>query len=70
MLSMTQSCATCRWYDATAFYSGPDDDDPIGTCDWPAERLPFSLRYGNRERVAVRPHEGTDCPCYELKEVK
>lgn len=64
-----KSCATCRWFDPTMYgtQGPPYEEDDIAACEWPAERLPFSLRYGNRERVAVKPTDGADCSCYELK---
>lgn len=61
---MTQSCKTCRWFDPS-FAPDEDEHEALGLCEWPADRLPYSLRWGNRERVAVRPLEGSDCPCYE-----
>jgi hypothetical protein len=64
---MSRSCGTCRWFDPDY---APDDnpEDALGLCQWPANRLPHSLRYGNRERMAVGPLEGQDCSCYEPQE--
>jgi hypothetical protein len=61
---MSKSCASCRWFDASF---APDDDprEALGLCEWPASLLPHSLRWGNRERVAVSPLEGTECSCHE-----
>ncbi len=58
------TCAACRWFNADY---APDDnlEDSLGLCEWPAKRLPYSLRYGARERMAVRPIDGTTCPCWE-----
>lgn len=61
---MTQSCKTCRWFDPS-FAPDEDEHEALGLCEWPADRLPYSLRWGNRERVAVCPLDGSDCPCYE-----
>lgn len=63
----TKSCATCKWYDADYFLADPDDppEDRIGQCGWPAERLPYSLRYGNRERMATSPVDGAECAAHE-----
>jgi len=65
--AIERSCGTCRWFDATY---APNEDDPelaYGLCEWPAERLPASLRGGNRERSAMNPADGRDCPCWELR---
>lgn len=62
-----KACGNCRWFNEDY---APNDEDPseaLGLCEWPAERLPISLRYGNRERVAVCPLEGETCPCHEVK---
>lgn len=59
-------CAICRWFDPD-FAPDPDPEEALGLCEWPAERLPFSLRYGNRERTAVRPVDGDECACFEEK---
>lgn len=58
-----QQCGSCHWFDADY---APDDDpeQALGLCNWPAERLPYALRYGNRERVAVGPLDGRECPCF------
>jgi len=61
---MAQRCKTCRWFDPS-FAPDEDEHESLGLCEWPADRLPYSLRWGNRERVAVRPLDGSDCPCYE-----
>lgn len=57
-------CGTCRWFDPDF---APDDNpaEALGLCRWPADRLPHSLRYGNRERMAVGPLEGESCPGFE-----
>lgn len=62
---MPKACATCRWYEPLL----PEDtaEDALGTCEWPAERLPYSLRRGNRERVMVSPTDGETCWCYEAE---
>lgn len=67
---MTQrNCGSCKWYDADAYLADPNDppEDRIGQCTWPAERLPYSLRYGNRERMATSPVDGANCAAYEAK---
>lgn len=62
-------CATCRWHDLAALFSDLADppEDQLGLCTWPAERLPYSLRWGNRERAATTSLEGVDCPAWEAK---
>lgn len=59
-------CGTCSWFNPD-FAPHDDPEEAMGLCEWPAARLPFSLRYGNRERSAVGPLEGTACPCHETK---
>lgn len=64
----SQCCKTCGWYDASYYlFTEEDGDDAIGQCEWPADNLPFSLRYGNRERMATHPNEGTECVCWKEK---
>jgi hypothetical protein len=63
-------CKTCKWFDPTYYgtiYADDDESEQVGACDWPAERLPYSLRWGNRERVGVYPLEGESCPTWESK---
>ena len=60
-------CKTCRWFDRPPWYGSDDDEDALGFCEWPASNLPWSLRYGNRERMSVAPTEGTECPCHAYK---
>lgn len=60
---MTKNCGTCKWFEPYSF-----DDEGNGSCEWPADRLPYSLRWGNRERVSVQREEGKDCSCHEPKE--
>lgn len=64
---MTKNCGNCKWYDPDY---APDDnpEDALGLCRYPAERIPYSLRYGNRERMAVCPLDGCNCYCFEEKE--
>jgi hypothetical protein len=59
---MLKRCETCKWWNE--LYPEPNDplEDRLGNCEWPAELLPYSLRYGNRERTGVYGHEGTLCP--------
>lgn len=67
-VDIPKSCRTCRWYNTKDYWLKPVEeceDDDLGACEWPAERLPESLRYGARERVLMEPAEGTDCPCWE-----
>jgi hypothetical protein len=59
-----QRCGSCRWFDPD-FAPNEDEEEALGLCDWPAENLPWSLRWGNRERVAVGPLEGATCPQWE-----
>lgn len=60
-------CGRCRWFDPWPFDRADVSDDPEGhgRCDWPSDRLPWSLRWGSRERVGVAPFEGAGCPCFE-----
>lgn len=64
MTDLPRRCKTCRWFNPD-FAKLDTDEESLGLCEWPADRLPYSLRYGNRERVAVSPLEGADCPCFE-----
>jgi hypothetical protein len=68
----TKSCGTCRYFDADPLGLGSAvlEEDDVGSCEWPASQLPYSLRWANRERVGVQAHEGTDCSCWELKKVE
>ena len=59
------TCATCRWFDADYFLCADDEDHPMDRCGWPAERLPYSLRYGSRERMSVVPTDGAGCAGHE-----
>jgi len=59
------SCGTCKWFDPD-FAKLDTPEESLGLCAWPADRLPFSLRYGNRERMAVCPLDGKDCSAHEL----
>ena len=61
-------CETCRWFDPE-FAQLDTPEESLGLCEWPADALPFSLRYGNRERTAVGPLEGAECPCWQAPEV-
>lgn len=68
-----KSCGTCKWFDASlggAVSTMEEDEDGeiLGHCTWPADRLPWSLRYGNRERIGVYATEGADCSAYESQE--
>jgi hypothetical protein len=58
------ACGSCRWFNP-AYVPCDDPAEALGLCEWPPERLPFSLRYGNRERMAVGPLEGVDCAGFE-----
>jgi hypothetical protein len=60
---MSETCGTCLYFDGTL---APEEDprEALGLCTWPASRLPWSLRYGSRERMAVGPLEGGSCPCF------
>lgn len=59
-------CGECRWFDAS-FAPLETPEESLGLCEWPSDRLPYSLRYGSRERVAVGPLDGESCPCFERK---
>jgi hypothetical protein len=63
----TKSCGTCRWFDADPLRLGFVEEDDLGSCEWPASNLPYSLRWANRERVSVARTDGVDCSCWELK---
>lgn len=64
-----RSCGTCRWFDPSNYGSLDasffDPEDDVAACLWPAERLPYSLRYGNRERLGVMYSDGADCNAWE-----
>lgn len=64
-----QRCSTCAWFGREDWYQGdgPDEngDYGLGFCEWPADRLPWSLRYGNRERMGVYANQGETCSCWE-----
>lgn len=62
-----KNCGSCKWYDKDYYFADPDDppEDRIGECNWPADLLPYSLRYGNRERMATTPVDGDRCTCYK-----
>lgn len=64
MVEPHRRCKSCRWFDPD-FAKLDTDEESLGLCEWPADRLPYSLRYGNRERMAVSPLDGADCPCFE-----
>ena len=63
------TCGTCHWFDRTLggnlLPEHFNDEEDIGGCDWPAENLPYSLRYGNRERMGVSARDGAECPCHQ-----
>lgn len=63
------TCSTCRWFDLTTYFADLSDPpaEQMGACVWPAEQLPFSLRYGNRERTSVTPLDGAGCAQYQPK---
>lgn len=58
------ACGQCRWFNPD-FAPADDPKEAIGLCEWPADRLPYSLRWGNRERVGVGPLEGDGCATFE-----
>lgn len=60
MGDLSQCCGTCRWFDPD-FAPNDDPEEALGICKWPADLLPTSLKYGNRERGAVRPFEDSNC---------
>ena len=59
------TCRDCRWFKPFDSDYDRDDPDELGLCEWPADRLPWSLRYGNRERTAVSPLDGKGCVGFE-----
>lgn len=61
-----KNCGNCRLFDKD-FAPDEDPNEALGLCLWPAENLPWSLRYGNRERLAVGPLEGVGCKQFEEK---
>lgn len=67
MTDLPRRCKSCRWFDPD-FAKLDTDEESLGLCEWPADRLPYSLRYGNRERMAVSPLDGADCPCFEPRQ--
>lgn len=62
-------CGNCKWYEPWFPYNGSALVDESAECTWPANRLPYSLRYGNRERMSVYPLDGSNCPCWERIEL-
>jgi len=61
---MAKQCATCKHFSLIEFYE-PDDPEAMGDCCWNVATLPYSLRYANRERVAVHVYDGITCQQYE-----
>lgn len=72
--ALSVHCATCRHFnpdltgygharnaDGTYAVDLGDDSDDIAHCEWPAEALPSSLKWGNRERGLVKPTDGAEC---------
>jgi hypothetical protein len=57
-----QNCGNCYWADNPFPYAGQRREDALLQCAWPAELLPDSLTYGNRERMSVSPDNGNKCP--------
>lgn len=62
-----QRCGNCYWADNIFPYEGQTAEDVLLECQWPAEQLPYSLRYGNRERLSVAVSDGAKCPQYEWR---
>lgn len=60
------ACQDCKWFD-TEYAPDDDPEEALGLCQWPAENLPWSLRWANRERTAVGPLEGDNCSCFKSK---
>ena len=61
------TCGNCKWFEPvidgeTAAQMSYDD---VAFCMWPYDRLPFSLRYGNRERTMVTKLDGVGCAGFE-----
>jgi hypothetical protein len=59
-----KTCSTCELFDPDYYGDFVDDTDDrgvLGECEWSSEDLPWSLRYGSRERVAVYAREGDTC---------
>lgn len=67
---MSKNCGSCKWYDPAYSNADAPPEDQLGACEWPSDRLPWSLRWGNRERLYVAPTEGTKCPQYIETEPK
>jgi len=63
-----RKCKLCRWFNPDLALLETEAES-LGLCEWPADNLPWSLRYGNRERLAVGPLEGSDCPTFEPRDV-
>lgn len=64
-----QECGNCKWFEHAWWDTENTRDDwlnpVLGFCEWPKDRLPYSLRYGNRERMMVEPTDGDTCSCFE-----
>ena len=56
-------CNNCRW-----FALREKSVIGYGECKYPVSMLPQELRYSGR--VSINKDDGTDCPCFERKEVK
>ena len=63
-----KNCGTCHYYDDSMFCNEPDDapDDQLGSCTFPSDELPLSMRFANRERTSVKPNM-IDCPTWKEK---
>jgi len=63
---MSQCCGNCKWFEWPEWQT--EDEDDYAFCRWPSSNLPYSLRYGARERLMIHFNDGADCYCFEVKE--
>lgn len=64
------NCEACKW-SSNPFPEASAGPDDLLECEWPAALLPYSLRWGNRERVMVArndPPAGQTCTQFQSKE--
>jgi hypothetical protein len=60
-------CGTCRYFQPT-HQDDWEDARWIGWCDWPTDRLPFSVE--RIERMTINEFDGALCHTHEFGEPK